>query len=176
MAANGSTQQIPLDTEAAINEKTPRSLLVALGPDLKGFTADDSLGMDATEWMNVLHGFTKVGYWRVDIATGMVQWSPRTYEIHGLEYSPGPVAMTEAVKKYHPDDMPALMSLIEQAIENKCGFSFQLRLIDTNGNVKNVASVAAFKTDADGKEHLYGIFHEVVPAAKGVPTLHSLAY
>ncbi|MEO0635615.1 MAG: PAS domain-containing protein [Pseudomonadota bacterium] len=124
--------------------------------------------------MHLLHGYTSVGYWRVDIASGMVRWSPRTYEIHGLPYTDGPVAMTEAIKKYHPEDMPLLMSLIEQAIENKCGFSFELRLIDADGNVKNVASTAAFSTDADGNESLYGIFHELSHASSGSASLHAL--
>jgi hypothetical protein len=151
-------------------------LMVALRPQLKEFDKKDTLGLDPQEWMNVLNGYTKVGYWVVDIASGMVRWSPRTYEIHGLPYQDGHVPMTEAIKKYHPEDMPILMSLIEQAIESQCGFSFHLRLIDADGKVKDVASIAAFKTDDEGQQKLYGIFHEVTPAHKGVPTLHSSAY
>lgn len=103
-----------------------------------------------------------MGTWRLQTDTGKVWWSDNVYRIHGLEPTKGPVNIEQAVEAYHPDDIGTVNLLVEQAIENKKGFQFILRLNRADGKLRFVEAVASVREDETGHVvFLYGIFRDV---------------
>ncbi len=70
--------------------------------------------------------------------------------------------MSKAVALYHPSDAKTVEFLIGDAIANKNGFDFVLRLRRADGKMRFVQAIASVELDADGNvKNVYGIFRDV---------------
>ena len=60
-----------------------------------GFAFDreraEALLAESEERLRLAHEAAGIGTWDWDIATGAIQWSPRTYALHGMEPASGPL-------------------------------------------------------------------------------------
>lgn len=112
------------------------------------------------EMIDLLSMYDPYGVWRMDLESGSVHWSRDVFEIHGLEYSDGPVDLNAALAAYHPDDAKIVAQLLDETIEKKSGFRFVLRLKQSNGRYKMVKSTCRYRQNQDGSEELYGLFSE----------------
>jgi PAS domain S-box-containing protein len=114
------------------------------------------------DYIKIYNQSHKVGTWDYFVDSGEVFWSKETFEIHGLTPQPGPVAVSRAVRYYHPEDARALAELLASAVRLKSGFSFKLRLIRSDGVVRVTESNGAPVVDSAGKvKRLVGTFRDV---------------
>lgn len=120
------------------------------------------IGLTDSEIVKLLSCHRPTGYWRSDLATGHVFWSERIFEIYGMKYVKGPVSLPEANGLVHPDDLPLMLELIEQAASEKTGFHYVLRLRNGGGGYKYVRSIGRYRITDDGQEELYGLFEELI--------------
>ncbi len=120
------------------------------------------LKMDPDLLMQLVLQVEAFGFWSLDVQTGQVWWSENVYHIHGMEPGDGSVNIGKAVSRYHPKDAQTVEFLVNDAITNKKGFNFVLRLNRIDGKMRYVQSVASVKLHEDGSvETVYGIFRDV---------------
>lgn len=116
----------------------------------------------AEDILPLLQRHSTFGTWRFDALSGEVWWSENVYKIHGLESKPGAVDIERGVKAYHPEDARTVNFLIEQALDNKKGFEFVLRLTRADGKMRYVESVGMIKEDSKGEvRFIYGTLRDV---------------
>ncbi|OCW59179.1 hypothetical protein [Hoeflea olei] len=101
-----------------------------------------------------------VGYWRADLETGHVFWSRCHFDLYDMLYTSGPVNLTEAYSRVHPDDLGLMLELIEHAASQKTGFHTVLRLIRPRGAI-HVRSTARYRLAVTGREELVGLCEEI---------------
>ena len=124
--------------------------------------ASEPLMADAGKLMMLVLRTQNIGTWRVDVHTGKTYWSARVFEIHGLPPSDEAVDLDAAIRAYHQEDAKTVAWLIINAIENKIGFSFVLRLSRGDGSIRLVQSSASVTTDDKGEvTEIFGIFSDV---------------
>ena len=103
-----------------------------------------------------------VGHWRLDLASGKVDWSDAVYAIHGVlreEFDPN---LGEALQFYPPEDREAVERHIAEAIASRTGFRFQLRLRRPDGEIRHITSKAVCELGAlDEPVALFGLFQDV---------------
>jgi hypothetical protein len=128
--------------------------------------------LTADELLSILAMYDRYGLWRLDLESGLVYWSRDVYEIHGLEYSDGPVNLTSAINSYHPEDATVISQLIEETISEQSGFRFVLRLKIKSGGFKLVKSSGKYRVNSEGKAELIGLFSQFAPAMRSIATSH----
>lgn len=102
------------------------------------------------------------GFWRIDVSTGNAWWSENVYRIHGMQPRKGTVNVSKAVALYHPEDAKTVEFLVGDAIANKNGFDFVLRLKRIDGKMRFVQAMASVELDTDKSvKTVYGIFRDV---------------
>ncbi|MGH9850181.1 MAG: hybrid sensor histidine kinase/response regulator, partial [Blastocatellia bacterium] len=80
----------------------------------------------------------KAGAWSWDLQTGLVQWSPETYQIFGVERFDG---TAEAFgRMLHPDDADNLWMTIDTAITNRKSYEAEFRIIRPDGEMRWIAN------------------------------------
>lgn len=81
-----------------------------------------------------------VGSWWVDLLTGTVNWSKQVYTIHGVTPEEHTPDLESGINFYHPDDRPLVGQYVNDAIQNKEPFDFELRLQRRDGSIRWVHS------------------------------------
>ncbi len=91
-----------------------------------------------------------LGYWRIDIRTGVVDWSPQIYALFGLPRTMAPQSgnLSELI---HPEDRPAAEAAFRQIIATGEPAHAEARLITRTGAVRIVRSWATAEFDEAGK-------------------------
>jgi PAS domain S-box-containing protein len=94
-----------------------------------------------------------VGTWDWDIVTDRVIADQRFAALYNVDLAMAqegaPIA--EFFKAVHPDDLPALRTAIESALEGCSAFAVEYRLIQDDGTVRWVLAQGRCVPDADGK-------------------------
>lgn len=116
-----------------------------------------------TEWLKMTQKMAQMGHWFVDLKNDKIFWSEEVYRIHGLDpKTTEPPSMEEAVSFYHPDDKGIVEEALEKAMSKKEPFTFELRLIRRNGEVRWVSSVGECRLDKSGNvDSLFGVFQDI---------------
>ncbi len=108
-------------------------------------------------------GMSNVGYWTLTPDTGAVFWSPEVFRIHGVDPATFNPALDDALSFYTDDDRAMITDLIAERVASGEGWSFDAILIrKSDGDRRNVRSVAACETDASGKVvKIFGVFKDL---------------
>lgn len=100
-----------------------------------------------------------LGHWMMDLRAGTLQWSKEVYRIHGVtseEYHP---ALDTALAFYHPDDRDFVTARIDDAVQAQRPFSFQMRIVRADGEVRHVSSRGECRVSAEGETlSVFGVF------------------
>ncbi len=80
-----------------------------------------------------------VGMWEYDPAADRLFWSDGVRAIHGVGDSYEPT-VSEAIDFYHPDDRDVIATAVEDALEQGEGFDLDLRIVRTDGEIRDVRS------------------------------------
>jgi diguanylate cyclase (GGDEF)-like protein/PAS domain S-box-containing protein len=103
-----------------------------------------------------------LGHWNVNFATKEVFWSKEIYAIHGVtpeSYTPD---LNSAIRFYHPDDIQRVTEYVNRALAEAEGWSFTLRIIRPDGNIRVVRSLAEISRDSSGDPaSVFGVFQDV---------------
>lgn len=106
-----------------------------------------------------------IGVWEYFPSTGDLEWSDGVRQIHGVgdDYEP---ALEDAIEFYHPDDRGTITAAVDQVIEDGESYDLDLRLIRTDGEMRNVR---AWGERVDSRGHdtpvLRGVFQDVTERA-----------
>ncbi|MDF2179192.1 PAS domain S-box protein [Aliiglaciecola sp. CAU 1673] len=104
----------------------------------------------------------RVGHWSVDLKTQSLFWSDEIYNIHGVSKDSFQPTLESAIKFYHPDDEKAVRQYVEDALENHNEWTFNLRIIRTDGEVRHVKSQAKIYRNSIGEpQAIFGVFQDI---------------
>ncbi|MBL26965.1 MAG: hypothetical protein CMM50_05360 [Rhodospirillaceae bacterium] len=103
----------------------------------------------------------EVGCWRLDLRTQEVLWSDGIFRIHGRDPATYRPTLEEGINAYHPEDRAVVTEHVQEAVATKSGFEFELRLLRTDGEIRNVLSRGQTEVEDDEVVGLWGIFEDI---------------
>ncbi|WP_124748928.1 PAS domain-containing protein [Alteromonas facilis] len=142
---------------AARIDKNGNVVASALPVDEK--VALESHDKQATVMLQQAEKLANVGHWHVDRITREVFWSDQIYAIHGVDKESFTPTIESSVELYHPDDRPVFQAAIDKAINEKSGWSLNLRIVRPSGEERHVRSEAYVQCDDDHDEpiEIFGV-------------------
>lgn len=81
----------------------------------------------------------RIGNWDYDLSTQTLTWSDETYRLFGLDPTQAEPTYAEFLGHIHPDDRPALLTAIQQAIAGGTVYELDLRIIHTDTSIRYLA-------------------------------------
>lgn len=103
-----------------------------------------------------------VGYWHLDIKEQVLTWSKGVYAIHGVDRETYHPQFHTAIEWYHPDDRAAVAEALSQTVSTGKEFEFNLRLVRSDGEVRQVYSRGALDATQHGNATaIIGVFQDV---------------
>jgi PAS domain S-box-containing protein len=91
-----------------------------------------------------------VGWWELDLTTGVVNWSPEVARLLGLDPEEKP-DMTRALTRYHPDDVPLHDRAVGAATRDGEPYGFDFRVILADGSTRWLHTIGQGTKFPDGK-------------------------
>jgi PAS domain S-box-containing protein len=106
---------------------------------------------------------THMGYYEIDIISGIAKWSDETFRIFGLnpltDHEP---TVDDYLKFVHPHDLTLLSENFSESILKKRRFDLVYRIISANGTIKTVHSIGEIIVDQIGNAaKMFGTFHDI---------------
>jgi signal transduction histidine kinase/integral membrane sensor domain MASE1 len=102
-----------------------------------------------------------LGSWEWDIDADTIWWSDELYRIYDVPHGT-PIKYGMFLQVVHPDDRAALDATVRRAIETKEPFSFEHRVIRSNGKIRVLSANGRVTTDESGRAtRMIGIGHDI---------------
>jgi PAS domain S-box-containing protein len=102
-----------------------------------------------TELLELAEELAEVGHWRVELGKEEVFWSPYVYRTFGRDPETFVPTLANAIEAYHPDDRPTVQKHIERAFERHEPFTFDLRIIRPDGQLRRVDAKGRCELDPE---------------------------
>jgi diguanylate cyclase (GGDEF)-like protein/PAS domain S-box-containing protein len=101
------------------------------------------------EYLAFAQGMTGVGSWVWNPSTTEIRyWSQENYRIWDIE---GAISFEKALERIHPEDRLAHSQAVERAIREKTDFELDFRLIQRDGSIRYIHSIARERiSEGDG--------------------------
>jgi PAS domain S-box-containing protein len=111
------------------------------------------------ERMELAHYAAGAGTWDHNIVTGHTEWSPRLFEIFGLDPHKNKASLDVwNTTLLHPDDRESVRSEIDRALRDHTGYAREHRVVRADGQVRWVSAMGTGIYDELGcPTHLTGI-------------------
>jgi PAS domain S-box-containing protein len=131
--------------------------------------------LEANRLLVMAEQLAHVGHWRVDARRGQVFWSDEVYRIHGVSPEAGPPTIDQALAYYHPEDRAVVARNVEAALANGSPYSTELRIIRSDGTVRDVSTIGQCEWDDAGHvSGIFGVFQDVTVQHNDARALHIL--
>jgi PAS domain S-box-containing protein len=79
-----------------------------------------------------------MGIWEWDIQSNQMSWSNELYRIYGYEKHELNIEIQRFMNQIHPDDFESFRKIIEKAFNDHRKFSFEYRIIRSDGTIRNI--------------------------------------
>jgi PAS domain S-box-containing protein len=117
--------------------------------------------MESRELSRLASQLAQVGYWRLDVQTGVIQWSEQMFRIFGLEPGPEP-ALEGAMAMIHPDDRATADEALDHALRTGEPSSNTTRLTWSNGEIRHISGrMVCEKNDRGEVSAVFGVLIDV---------------
>ncbi|ESQ82744.1 hypothetical protein AEAC466_16525 [Asticcacaulis sp. AC466] len=108
-----------------------------------------------------------VGYWHINVRTREAFWSRGVYAIHGLSRDTFQPTVEDGVQFFHPDDRDAVSRCVHEAMQTGRDFTFERRLIRSDGAERIVYSKGGVELGDDGApDFIFGILQDITEQAQ----------
>jgi len=102
-----------------------------------------------------------IGIWEYFPSRGELIWSDRVRQIHGVDEDFEP-SLEDGLEFYHPDDRETITAAVDQAIEDGEPYDLDLRIVRTDGEVRDVRAWGEYVEDTErGDSALRGVFQDL---------------
>ena len=108
-----------------------------------------------------IEAISGVGSWELDLETDIVYWSPRVYEIHGIEPDAYRPALEGALQFYAPEAQPVVIEALERLTHEGTPFDLELQLINAQQQRIWVRATADAEIRGDRVTRVYGTFQDI---------------
>ncbi len=103
-----------------------------------------------------------IGHWSWTVGAETVDWSPQTYQIHGVDPADFTPTLPAALEAYVPEERERVQAFLTAAIESRSGFDFESRIRRPDGIERLVRSIGECTCGAEGTVvSLFGVFQDV---------------
>ncbi|MGA9659467.1 MAG: ATP-binding protein [Asticcacaulis sp.] len=127
---------------------------------------------EAQRKLELMEEVAGVGYWQIHVASATCFWSRGVYAIHGLNRDSYQPQIETAISLFHPEDRQRVEACVAYAMEFGQDFTFQERLIRSDGEVRIVYSRGGIERGEDGKpEYVFGILEDITEQSEFEATL-----
>jgi len=92
-----------------------------------------------------------VGMWRIDVASGALEWSDQIYELHGLSPDRFTPTIEASLSHFHPDDAEEVRTCVTRAMTTGADFEFRAKLVRADCDIRHVWSIGRAEFNAEGK-------------------------
>jgi PAS domain S-box-containing protein len=136
-------------------------------------TAKDNL-QDTAERLNLALSAAQMGTWDWQLDQQTQVWSPQTERILGL--TPGTMPQTQAqwAQLVHPEDLPKVQVVLEQAIATQADFDQQYRVQWPDGHWHWVSAYGRVVAVADGhSQRMVGVMQDITGRKQAELSLQS---
>ena len=115
---------------------------------------------ESNRLLNLAEQIAHVGHWRVTLPGYERVWSAETYRIFGLNPAlgvPPPSLRRDDSNGYHPDDRDRVHQIIARAAQDGEDGTFEARVVQPNGAIRNVIVRFTCETRAGAVQALFGV-------------------
>lgn len=117
---------------------------------------------------------TSIGNWRLDVATGHVNWSEGVYDIYGIPFG-GSQQLEDALAYYSAKDRKRLEAALDTAIHTGTPFDLELDLAPAKGQVKRVRAIGEPELVDGHITGLIGVLQDVTESHRSIRELSKRA-
>jgi PAS domain S-box-containing protein len=121
----------------------------AIGAILRAGAELEERVRERTEELVEAQAIAHIGSWQWDIAADIVTWSDELYRIFGVPPSTR-VSFATFLERVHEDDRDRVRGIVERAHVDRAPFSFDHRIVRTDGTVRILHARGRVMVDADG--------------------------
>lgn len=132
----------------------PDGALMALARDV---TASQRSARHA----DIVERASGVGSWEINLETGDLYWSPRTYAIHGLDPADFTPTVDSALAFYPEQARPQIVSAVEEATRSGRAFDIELPLDHADGHRIWVRATGLCEFRGAAAVRVFGTFRDV---------------
>jgi len=139
-----------------------RRMKMSLDRSLASAEKARARALEAVRQTQLAEKIANLGYWRLDIASSEITWSPEMYRIWGIEDATVP-PLEAAMNAVHPDDRDVANGNIRRAmVETEPFQSRPIRLQFADGSVKHISGRMGSERNAAGEVvAIYGALIDV---------------
>ena len=83
--------------------------------------------------LDAVQKLSKLGGWKLDVATGRITWTDEVYRIYGVERDFDPSDVDKAISFYAPEDRPAISRAFEKAVSLGKSYDLEVRFDRSDG-------------------------------------------
>ncbi len=107
-------------------------------------------GDDALHWAGLAAELAGLGYWRLDMASGVIVWSMAMFSLYGLDPAGEPDLAT-ALARVHGDDSDRLKGGLQRAVEFGEDYSEKFRIQMADGSWRVLKNTTKCQRGPDGQ-------------------------
>ena len=123
--------------------------LIALFQDIAPRKATEQALHESEKRLQFALDAGRMGVWEWDIERDAVYWSPRCYEIYGInEFGSTSAAFIELL---HPDDVPCVQAAIDATLLERARFAVEFRIVRPDGAIAWLSNLGQADYDDAGK-------------------------
>lgn len=105
------------------------------------------------------------GSWELEFKTGLAHWSDESCRIYGFDTSNNVHTFEQWLSYVHPDDLQAVIKVIEDAQPTHADTSMVHCIVRPDGEIRHVHGLTFFEFDKAGVPiGLYGVVHDITAA------------
>ena len=114
------------------------------------------------ETLEVVQRSARIGFYSLDMSTGVIQWSDEVYEIFGVTSDQFAGTYEGFLEYVHPDDRERIDEAYKDALIQKEGYQIRHRVIRPDGGIVVVNEVIILEFDERGNPvSAFGTTHDI---------------
>lgn len=108
----------------------------------------------------------RMGSWQRNVASGICSWSDNLFNIFGLPKSGATASLETFYNLVHPEDLPRVRSVIEQAFAVQDGYDVEFRLIRPDGEIRTMRSRGSMMLAEGVRKLIVGYTQDITELAR----------
>lgn len=103
------------------------------------------------ELLSVATDMAGLGLWRLEVASGIMQWSRQALVMYGLNPDGPAPSFADYRRQTHPEDRAAWLKVLDQAQQDGVAFEYQFRNLLPDGGSRVIEAHGRCSQDASGR-------------------------
>ncbi len=125
--------------------------LAAFGQDITERLRAEAVLRQAHERLEYTQAAAGAGSWDLDILTGHIEWSAKTFELFGLDMRTTPASFAAWRSALHPEDRESAEKRIAAALELHSELASEYRVILPDGGIRWISALGKGAYDEQGQ-------------------------